>query len=204
MPCSKEWQLYISTDFSNFDLVRREWTNLPKYVSGRQDNISPFNDDNHTPSKDTDGFDDDEDNYAFNSNSFSFGTGSKVPLSQDPTVTMLPRSPPRQCFDSLDRSSVMLTLDTVIQSPIKEIPGTRVELWAPAGKLGVAIDVVDGRPIVWRLKPGSPLEGFLEKGDIIVALDEIDTSHMSAADVTSLMVRRMRQRRKIAYIRPGS
>ena len=98
----------------------------------------------------------------------------------------------------------MLTLDTVIQSPIKEIPGTRVELWAPAGKLGVAIDVVDGRPIVWRLKPGSPLEGFLEKGDIIVALDEIDTSHMSAADVTSLMVRRMRQRRKIAYIRPGS
>jgi C-terminal processing protease CtpA/Prc len=98
----------------------------------------------------------------------------------------------------------MLTLDQIPQSPIKEIPGTRVELWAPAGKLGVAIDVVDGRPIVWRLKSGSPLEGFLEKGDIIVALDEIDTSHMSAADVTSLMVRRMRQRRKIAYIRPGS
>ena len=148
--------------------------------------------------------DEEDDAYAFNSNRFSFRPDYKVPVSPEPSVTMLPVSPPQQCFDSLDRNSLTLTLDQIPQSPIKTIPGTRVELWAPAGKLGVAIDVVDGRPIVWRLKSGSPLEGFLEKGDIIVALDEVDTSHMSAADVTSLMVRRMRQRRKIAYIRPGS
>ena len=78
---------------------------------------------------------------------------------------------------------------------------SRTELWAPAGKLGVAIDMVNGQPVVHSLKPGSPLEGFLSKGDRIVQIDEVDTSMMSSADVTSLMVRRMNERRKIVYIR---
>jgi len=82
-----------------------------------------------------------------------------------------------------------------------EQEASRVELWAPAGKLGVAIDVVNGQPVVHSLKNGSPLEGFLAKGDRIVQIDEIDTSMMSAADVTSLMVRRMNERRRIVYIR---
>lgn len=77
----------------------------------------------------------------------------------------------------------------------------RNELWAPAGKLGVAIDVVNGQPVVHRVRDGSPLEGFLQKGDKVVAIDEVDTSYMSAADVTALMVRRMTKRRKIVYVR---
>lgn len=183
---------------------RRQWSLIPKYVSGAQSNLSPFHDDIRFPSKDTVNLDaDDEDDNNFNSHRFSFRPGYKIPASPEPSVIILPPSPRPEYFDGFDRSSLHLTLDTIPNSSFKEQNGTRVELWAPAGKLGVAIDVVEGRPIVWRIKPGSPLEGFLDKGDMIVAIDEIDTSRMSAADVTSLMVRRMRQRRKIAYIRPG-
>lgn len=102
----------------------------------------------------------------------------------------------------LAAATASLTLDAEDEEPAEAIPGNRAELWAPAGKLGVAIDVVDGQPVVWRIKDGSPVDGFLQKGDVIIAIDEIDTSHMSAADVTSVMVRRMRQRRKITYVRP--
>ena len=190
--------------FLTLTLNRREWTLIPKYVSGARSNLSPFRDDVDFPTKDTVILDaDEEDNKTFDSHRFSFRPGYKVPSSPEPSVAVLPLSPRQNYFDGFDRSSLHLTLDTIPNSPLNKPHGTRVDLWAPAGKLGVAIDVVEGRPIVWRIKAGSPLEGFLEKGDMIIAIDEIDTSRMSAADVTSLMVRRMRQRRKIAYIRPG-
>jgi C-terminal processing protease CtpA/Prc len=94
-----------------------------------------------------------------------------------------------------------LTQDESVLFTALEQEVRRTELWAPPGKLGVAIDVVNGHPVVHSLKAGSALEGFLSKGDRIVQIDEIDTSLMSAADVTSLMVRRMNDRRKIVYIR---
>jgi hypothetical protein len=94
-----------------------------------------------------------------------------------------------------------LTQDESVLFTAFEQEVSRTELWAPPGKLGVAIDVVNGHPVVHSLKAGSALEGFLSKGDRIVQIDEIDTSLMSAADVTSLMVRRMNDRRKIVYIR---
>jgi len=78
----------------------------------------------------------------------------------------------------------------------------RSDCYAPPGKLGVAIDSgVDGKPIVHRIKPGSPLEGFLVPMDRIVAIDDVDTTCMSAADVTHLMVKKMNQRRKISFVR---
>lgn len=195
---------------------RREW-HMPRYVSGKaRTNISPFRDAAEEtvtfPSKDTLVLDDDEDDFAaFGSNRFSFRPGYKTPESPEPSYgdnepssyASLPSPSSRRSFDGGAFGSLNLTLDDVAKSPIKESDSAaRVELWAPAGKLGVAIDVVEGQPLVWRIKTGSPLEGFLEKGDHIVAIDEIDTTRMSAADVTSVMVRRMRQRRKITYVRP--
>eukprot|EP00957_Ditylum_brightwellii_P154146 11730756-Ditylum_brightwellii.AAC.1 len=80
---------------------------------------------------------------------------------------------------------------------------TRRECTAPPGKLGVAIDTVNGQPVVHRIKPGSPLDGTLHRFDKIVAIDGVDTTGMSAADVTQLMVKRMNSERKISYIRGG-
>ena len=55
-----------------------------------------------------------------------------------------------------------------------------------------------------RLKPGSPLDGVLKLMDRIIAVDDIDTSRMSATEVTKAMVSRMRKTRKITYIRGGN
>ena len=86
-----------------------------------------------------------------------------------------------------------------INDPIK--PVTRKHCYAPPGKIGVAIDVINGQPVVHKVKKGSPLEGLLQPMDIVVAIDDVDTSCMSAADVTHLMVKRMNYRRKITFIR---
>ena len=74
-------------------------------------------------------------------------------------------------------------------------------IYAPPGKVGVAIDVVNGQPTVHKIRNGSPLEGVLQHGDIILSIDDVETTNMSAADVTHLMVKRMNYRRKISFIR---
>ncbi len=74
-------------------------------------------------------------------------------------------------------------------------------MFSPPGKVGVAIDVdPEGRPVVHRVKTGSPLEGLLKSGDRVLAIDDVNTTSMSAADVTSLMVRRMNYGRKITFV----
>jgi len=75
------------------------------------------------------------------------------------------------------------------------------ECLAPPGKLGVAIDNFHGTPVVHKIKPGSPLDGVLFCQDKIVRIDNIDTSSMSASEVTKLMVTKMTRKRKITYIR---
>ena len=81
------------------------------------------------------------------------------------------------------------------------MPRTRIT-HAPPGKVGVAIDIHrDGTPMVHKIRPGSALEGSLRPGDRIVSIDGVDTTRMCAADVSSLMVRRMNFRRRIEFIR---
>ena len=75
------------------------------------------------------------------------------------------------------------------------------ECFAPPGKLGVAIDTVNGQPVVHRVRSDSPLVGVLRRLDIIIGVDEVNTSTMTAADVTSLMAKRMGNTRKIIYLR---
>jgi len=77
-------------------------------------------------------------------------------------------------------------------------------VFAPPGKVGVAIDVVNGNPTVHKIKRGSPLEGLLKPKDLVIAIDDVDTTSMSAADVTHLMVKRMNYRRKITFVRKDS
>lgn len=77
----------------------------------------------------------------------------------------------------------------------------RQHVFAPPGKIGVAIDVYNGQPVVHKVRKGSPLENMLRANDVIVAIDEEDTSCRSAADVTSMMVKRMDRVRKITYVR---
>jgi hypothetical protein len=68
---------------------------------------------------------------------------------------------------------------------------------APPGKLGIVIDTTLEGPVVHKINPQSPLEGFLFAGDIIVGIDDVDTRAMSASAITALMVRTANTRRKL-------
>jgi len=71
---------------------------------------------------------------------------------------------------------------------------------APPGKLGIIIDTSSQGPIVHTVKPGSVLEGLLFEGDLIVAVDDEDTSEWSAHSLTRLMAKKSKFERKITVL----
>jgi hypothetical protein len=77
----------------------------------------------------------------------------------------------------------------------------RDHIFAPPGKLGVAIDIFNGQPVVQKIRKGSPITGMLQEGDIILAIDDVDISCMSLAEVTFLMVKNMERVRRITFVR---
>lgn len=77
----------------------------------------------------------------------------------------------------------------------------RDHIYAPPGKLGVALDIFNGQPVVQKIRKGSPITGMLQVGDIILAIDDVDTSCMSLAEVTFLMVKNMERVRRITFVR---
>ena len=71
------------------------------------------------------------------------------------------------------------------------------ECFAPPGRLGIVIDTTLEGPIIHKVNPGSPLEGIVWPGDIIVAIDDTDTTTLSANEITALMAKNTNQRRKL-------
>jgi hypothetical protein len=60
---------------------------------------------------------------------------------------------------------------------------------APSGKLGIVIDTTVNGPVVHQVNDGSKLIKKIFPGDIIVAIDDVDTRAMSASAITSLMIK---------------
>ena len=60
---------------------------------------------------------------------------------------------------------------------------------APPGKLGIAIDTTLEGPMVHAVNLHSPMHGILFPGDVIVAIDRVDTRAMSVSALQSLMIR---------------
>lgn len=81
-----------------------------------------------------------------------------------------------------------------------EVPKVRREIIAPPGKLGVITDdSVDG-PIVHSVRDDSPLRGILFPGDLIVALDDENTSGLSSHNLTKLVASKSKFERKITAL----
>ena len=80
---------------------------------------------------------------------------------------------------------------------------TTRKVLAPSGKLGIVIDTTVEGPVVHNINEGSRLQGKLFPGDIIVAIDDVDTRAMSASAITTLMVKTANQNRTLT-IRGGS
>jgi hypothetical protein len=77
----------------------------------------------------------------------------------------------------------------------------KVNMLAPPGKLGIIIDTCSEGPIVHNIKDGSALEGLIFKGDLIVAVDDEDTTEWSAHYLTKLVAKKSNLTRKITVLR---
>jgi C-terminal processing protease CtpA/Prc len=71
---------------------------------------------------------------------------------------------------------------------------------APKGKLGVVIDTTKHGPVVFQVKDGSPLQGAVFPGDRIIAIDDIDTTGMTANNITTIMSRKAELGRRITVV----
>ena len=78
-----------------------------------------------------------------------------------------------------------------------------IEIYAPAGKLGVILDTPgDGLPIVHEIRPDSVMKGVIQIGDRIIALDGEDVRYKSAGIVSAMISRKMdNETRKFSIIR---
>ena len=141
-----------------------------------------------------------DDNYSFDPiSSDNEYNGFAIPRYYSDHVHSLPKEDLtfREESEGFDVSSLDKLSTIYIPPSDKEYQ----HVFAPPGKIGVAIDVVNGNPTVHKIRRGSPLEGLLKPNDLVIAIDDIDTTQMSAADVTHLMVKRMNYRRKITFVR---
>jgi len=77
---------------------------------------------------------------------------------------------------------------------------TRKEVIAPPGKLGIVVDTSMNGPVVVRVKATSPLIESVYEGDIIVAIDNVDTRAMTATSITKLMGKTKDRERKLSMV----
>lgn len=57
------------------------------------------------------------------------------------------------------------------------------------GKLGITIDTTPNGPAVHKIKDESQMNGVLRIGDIILKIDDVETTSMSASAISALMVK---------------
>lgn len=81
-----------------------------------------------------------------------------------------------------------------------------IEVYAPAGKLGVVIDTPNsGAPVVYNIKDTCPIADKLRVGDKLIAVDNEDVRSMTAPKVSKLISQKSRNRtRKFTVMRPIS
>lgn len=82
----------------------------------------------------------------------------------------------------------------------EEAPGETFDVIAPAGKLGVVVDIPPdrrGAPFVCDIRDTSPLYGQIQPGDKIYAVDDEDVRKMSAIKVSKLLAQKAEQPERI-------
>lgn len=71
--------------------------------------------------------------------------------------------------------------------------GGAYDVFAPPGAIGIVVDTTPKGCIVHSLKKSSPMQGLINPGDVIVALDDFDVRKMNAASLTKLMAKKSKQ-----------
>ena len=75
------------------------------------------------------------------------------------------------------------------------------EVTVPPGKLGIVIDTSIEGPVIHSVKKDSYLYGKIFSGDVIVAVDNVDTRAMTAAAITTMMAKNARKHRNLTVQR---
>lgn len=97
-------------------------------------------------------------------------------------------------------SSISAMTGTSFHEPA---PGETLEIIAPAGKLGVVVDIPPdrrGAPFVCDIRDTSPLYGQIQIGDKIYAVDDEDVRKMSAIKVSKLLAQKSEQPQRILTV----
>mmetsp|Transcript_7328 Transcript_7328/g.14576 ORF Transcript_7328/g.14576 Transcript_7328/m.14576 type:complete len:88 (+) Transcript_7328:915-1178(+) len=79
-----------------------------------------------------------------------------------------------------------------------------MHVFAPPGKLGIALDTPDnsGAPIVHYVKEISPIHGRVRAGDRLIAIDDEDVSYLTAVKISKILNRKSNQvTRKLTVLR---
>ncbi len=92
------------------------------------------------------------------------------------------------------------TFDQIYETNVHE---EMLDIFAPAGKLGVVIDTPnEGAPVVHAVKDSSPIVGKIQVGDKLVAVDDDDVRTMTAIKVSKLLSQRSNNEvRKLTVVR---
>ena len=74
------------------------------------------------------------------------------------------------------------------------------DCYAPPGKLHIVIHSTKDGPSVHTVKEGSSLEGHIFPGDLIIAVDNVDTRSYTAEQVMKMMAAKSSFERKITVL----
>lgn len=124
-----------------------------------------------------------------NNRSNNNNSQESMPSSSAPSTPSTPMS----------RDSTSTDGEGMIGSPISHNIVCR-DCYAPPGKLHIVILSTKDGPEIKTVKPGSALEGKLFAGDLLVAVDDIDTRMMTSEAVMELMTARNTQERKLTVL----
>lgn len=93
--------------------------------------------------------------------------------------------------------------DATFDRAYEDVREELLDVYAPAGKLGVVIDTPDdGAPVVHAVKDASPVADRIRVGDKLVAVDDEDVRAMTAIKVSKLISRKSSNAsRKLTLIR---
>jgi PDZ domain len=103
-----------------------------------------------------------------------------------------------------DDCRVVPSSDAALEVPARSVAdsppsvpskGRRVNV--PAGRLGITIDTAKGSPIIYSVDSDSPVAGMLKPGDVILAIDDVDTTSMVATEIAELIAAKAAHERRI-------
>eukprot|EP00980_Cylindrotheca_fusiformis_P011191 scaffold2563_cov124-Cylindrotheca_fusiformis.AAC.22 len=67
------------------------------------------------------------------------------------------------------------------------------DVFAPPGPIGVVVDTTENGCVVHSLRKTSSMQGLMNPGDLIIALDDVDVQSLDASELTKLMAQKSQQ-----------